>query len=91
LCDSNQAQFYFNLAESQGKSLCEVIGISKHDTMSENELEWWRIRSFKRPFTNDQINYSGGHDWYYQDPLNDPDKAAKIRAELEEKMRLHNG
>ena len=93
MCESSQAQFYFNLAESQHKTLCEVIGIAKHDTMSENELEWWRIRSFKRPFVNDQINFGQGQRWCYDDPMDikDPDKAAEIKKQIEELKRQNNG
>jgi len=45
----------------------------------------------KRPFNNDQINYGQGHDWFKQDPIEDPEKAAEIHKQLKELQREHNG
>ncbi len=88
------------MAESQSCTLCDLLGISKSDALSENELNWWLARATKRPFLADQINILGAYegkrkhvDWFYKPPLEDPVyvKAAKQRIkDIKETLNVEN-
>lgn len=89
------------MAESRGNTICELLGISCHQDMSENELNWWLARATRKPFLADQINRfsaNGGHpyciDWWHKSMTEDPAAIEALKTaqkNLEEKRRLQNG
>ena len=88
-------KFWFELAESQGKSVSELLGLSKTDYMSENEANWWLARATKVPFLTEQVNISSERytNWLRKDYLADEDaveaalKKAQDRLDKEAKEK----
>ncbi len=48
--EDNEAQYWFDLAECQKKTVAELMGIVPAGTpMSFNEFQWWVARSSRKP------------------------------------------
>ena len=56
-----EARFWFQFAESQGKTLAEVLGFSKIDYVSENEADFWLARWTRVNFLTQEVNRSGNN------------------------------
>lgn len=59
--------------------------------MSENEANWWLLRSKRVPFLTEQVNMSGSHytNWLKHDYMND-EKALKEAHERAQKQLAKN-
>lgn len=53
------------MAEMQCCSISSLLGISEHpDKMSNNELRWWRARSYRKPLPSVRDDISVGNQLY---------------------------
>ena len=56
-----EAQFWFEFAESQCKTVAELLGFAPVGYMSESECDWWLARWTKVNFATQEINRSGNN------------------------------
>jgi hypothetical protein len=54
-----ESQFWFEFAESQGKTVAQLLGFADVGYTSENECDWWIARWTRVNFLTGEVNRSG--------------------------------